>query len=406
MSNRVANSVDHARRLVTELTEDGKGKVLFLVSVAWFFSIGIRFSFPTLLPFFQAEYGFGLSIAGLLVSVLWVAYALGQFPGGFLGDRVGEGNILIVSTGLSVIGISIILLSRGVYLLFAGTFAFGLATALYGPTRYTIITDIYDDRSGTAVGLTMAAGSIGNAVLPFVAGVLATYASWRLGFGVLVPILIGLAVAMFVVLPRRTSAALSGDTSFSLNLVRKIIAAVRAENLSVIVALQIIAAYIGQGFLSFYPTYLIEIKGFPPAVAASLYSLYFIIGIFVQPLSGMSQDALGSKKTLYILFGMVFVGLVALHFASGFLIIALLTVLLSCRGGIGVINNSHLSKLLPDGIQGSGLGFLRTVWVLIAASGPLLVGFLADSGLFEEAFLFLAAIAGLGTVLVTFTANR
>lgn len=208
---------------------------------------------------------------------------------------------------------------------------------------------------------------------------------------------------MFVILPRRTSTALSGDTSFSLDLVRNIITAVRAQNLSMIVVLQIIAAYIGQGFLSFYPIYLIEIKEFSPTVAASLYSLYFIIGIFVQPLSGMSQDALGSKKTLYILFGMVFVGFVPLYFASGFLIIALLTVLLSCRGGIGVINNSHLSELLPDGIQGSGLGFLRTVWVLIAASGPLLVGFLADSGFFKEAFLFLAAIAGLGAVLVTFT---
>lgn len=403
MDNLIGNSIYRIRNHVAALSEDGDSKVLFLVSAGWFFSIGIRFTFPTLLPIFQTEYQISLSTAGLLVSMLWVAYALGQFPGGFLGDRIGEGNILIASTLLSVIGIVIIVVSSRVYLLFAGTFAFGLATALYGPTRYTIITDIYDDRSGTAVGVTMAAGSVGNATLPFLAGVIGAYASWRIGFGVLIPILIGLSIAMILILPRRTSAALEGDTSLSLGLVWKIVAAVREGKLSLIIVLQIFAAFIGQAFLSFYPTYLIRIKDFQPTVAASLFSLYFVIGIFVQPLSGMGQDALGSRRTLFILFGMVFVGMIALQFAHGVLLIALLTALLSCRGGIGVINNSHLSASLPDEIQGSGLGLLRTVWILLAASGPFLVGVLGDTGYFEEAFLSLAAIAGIGTVLVIFT---
>lgn len=94
-----------------ELWQDGKGWILVVVSVGWFFSVGVRFAYPTLLPFFREEFAITLSTAGLLVSVLWMAYAIGQFPGGMLGDRVGEGNILVVSTVLAVVGITAVTLS-------------------------------------------------------------------------------------------------------------------------------------------------------------------------------------------------------------------------------------------------------------------------------------------------------
>lgn len=47
-------------------------------------------------------------------------------------------------------------------MLFVGTIAFGLATALYGPIRFTILTDVYAEKVGSAIGLTLAAGSLGT----------------------------------------------------------------------------------------------------------------------------------------------------------------------------------------------------------------------------------------------------
>jgi len=78
------------------------------------FSIGVRFAYPTLLPFFQTSFGISLSVASLLVSLLWVAYAVGQFPGGVLGDRFGEGNILVASTLLSLVGITAVAVANTV----------------------------------------------------------------------------------------------------------------------------------------------------------------------------------------------------------------------------------------------------------------------------------------------------
>jgi MFS family permease len=394
------------RRGLAELWHDGKGWVLLVVSVGWFFSIGTRFAYPTLLPFFREAFGISLSVAGLLVSVLWMAYAIGQFPGGILGDRFGEGNVLVASTVLSVIGITAVALSSTVYVLFAGTVAFGLATALYGPTRFTIFTDIYSERSGTAIGVTMAAGSVGNTVLPVLAGVIASYASWRLGFGALVPVFVVIAVALWIAVPGRTSPPMNDGGSFSLGTIRRIVAATRRRGLPVVLSVQVFAGFVNQGFLGLYPTYLVEVKGFSPSVAATLFGLYFAIGVVVQPTAGASRDQFGTKTTLVVLLGMYSAGLLLLPFVHGVVALGLLTVLLTARSGVGVINNTFISASLPEEIKGSGLGLLRTVWILAGATSPFVVGFLGDAGYFEEAFLLLALLAGIATALALFVPDR
>jgi MFS family permease len=197
---------DKLRPLLADLARDGKGWILLTVGAGWFVSIGVRYMYPSLLPFLREAFEFDLAVAGVLLSALWLAYAVGQFPGGVLGDRLGEGNILALSTGISAVAVLAVSLAFDLLILFAGTVAFGFATALYGTTRFTVFTDIYSDRAGTAVGLTMAAGSVGNTVLPAVAAVIAGYATWRLGFGLVVPVFVGITVAIWLTVPDRTGS--------------------------------------------------------------------------------------------------------------------------------------------------------------------------------------------------------
>ncbi|WP_459820896.1 MFS transporter [Halorubrum luteum] len=390
--------------ITSDLLEDGKGWILLAVSIGWFFSIGVRFAYPTLLPFFQDAFSISLSMASLLVSILWVAYAVGQFPGGVLGDRFGEGNILVVSTLLSVVGIALVTISNTVYLLFVGTIAFGLATALYGPTRFTIFTDIYPDRSGTAVGFTMAVGSVGNTLLPVVAATIASYTSWRLGFGALIPIFIFLSITLWLLVPRRTSTPINNTPS--LELIRDIFVSVCREGIPVLVSAHVIAAFVSQGFLALYPTYLVEIKGLSPSVGAILYGLYFAFGIVVQPLVGTVRDQFGPRRTLVALLGIYCASLLLLPFIHGAILIGILTIFLSSRSGAGVITNTFISTTLPEELKGSGLGLLRTVWLLIGATSPAIVGFFADMGYFEEAFFLLALLAGIATIFSLFVPDR
>ena len=399
MTSISTDAVDDVRLLFHDLWRDGKGWILLTVSAGWFLSIGGRYLYPSLLPFLRETFGFDLTMAGLLLSALWVAYALGQFPGGILGDRIGEGNILVISTALCAAAMLVVSVSFTVWMLFAATVVFGFGTALYGPHRFTIFTDIYTDRAGTAVGMTMAFGSIGNTVLPAAAATIAGYATWRLGFGFVVPLFAVMAVGLWLVVPSRTSASGDDGGELSVELVRRLLSSARRGGIPAMVVVHIALGFVSQGFLGFYPTYLVQVKGFSPELAAVVFGLYFAVGTVVQPLTGMSRDRFGAKWTLVMISGVFFLGLAMLPFGQSLLHFVLLTVLLSHRNGAGVVTNTHIADTLPDDIKGSGLGLLRTSWLLIGATSPILVGYLGDLGQLTYAFAALAAVAGLATLL-------
>lgn len=390
---------DNTRSLKQDLFQDGKGWILLSVSAGWFLSIGIRFVYPSLLPFIRDEFGIGLTIAGLLWSLLWVAYAVGQFPGGVLGDRLGEGNILVLSSLVATGALVLVAASFDIWMLFFGTFTFGFATALYGPTRFTIFSDVYSKHTGTAVGVTMAAGNIGNTVLPAFAAMVATTLSWRYGFGVLVPVFVLVTIALWAFVPRRTSTAEHAVDELTLKTVRQILSGLTVRGIPVVASIQIVLAFVNQGFLGFFPLYLMDVKAFSAQSASVMYGLYFLVGVGIQPLVGAARDRFGTRLTMMYIVAAYFFGLVTLQFSESLPVLVLATVCISHWNGTVVVTNTFVTDALPAEIRGAGLGLARTFWILLGAIGPTFVGFLGDLGMLEVAFLTLTSLAGVALVL-------
>lgn len=399
--------VEKMREIFSELTRAGKGRILLTVAGGWFLSIGVRYVYPSMIPFFRTAFDLDLMLAGFLLSALWYAYAAGQFPGGVLGDRIGEGNILFVSTALSTVAILIVAIAPNVWFVFLGTIMFGFASALYATTRFTIFTDIYSERSGTAVGLTMAGGSLGNTVLPPLAAFLAALITWRWGFGVLIPLFVGVTVAILIVVPGRTSNTSTNEAEqITWQSVQRLLGSVTGGGIPVVVAIHVALSFVSHGFLGFYPTYLNDVKGFSTQVAAILFGLYFAVGVVIQPLIGVLRDRFGTRWTLTIIASMFFIGLAGLQFGESVWYFVLLTVFLSHRNALGVVTNTHISSTLPADIKGSGLGLLRTIWQFTAAASPIFVGFLGSLGRLNYAFIILTLVAALTTLLTVFVPNE
>jgi sugar phosphate permease len=57
--------------------------------------------------------------------------------------------------------------------------------------------------------------------------------------------------------------------------------------------------------------------------------------------------------------------------------------------------------VLPEELQGTAWGLLRTCFFLIGATGSTFVGALADAGFFDEAFLALGVITAVAALLYT-----
>ncbi|SEQ80338.1 MFS transporter [Natrinema salaciae] len=388
-------------RLATVRTflTDGRGEILVAVAAGWFLSIGVRLAYPVLLPFLRRAYGLDLTTAGFLLTALWLCYALGQLPGGLLADRFGEGNVLVASTVISAVTLGLVAVAGSAPVVYVATAAFGFGTALYGVARFTTLSDTYPDNDGTAIGVTMAAGQAGNTLLPLAAGGIASAYAWQYGFGLAVPAFAVVAIGLRLVVPARTSSTESAVDNVSLETVRYVGSELRRPEIVTVTAIQVLTYCVWQAFTGFYPTYLIQIKGFSEGVAAGLFSAFFAMGIVVQPLTGRLYDRFGIRKSLPPVLGIVVLSLLALPVLEGFWPIVVGTVFLSSILGYGTITLPYMTTAFPADMQGTGLGFLRTVYMTIGALSPVLFGALADRGFFDEAYLMLAGFVAVAVVL-------
>lgn len=400
MLSSVVHRLSPIKRWMKDALNDDRSRVVIAIAGGWFLSLGVRMVYPVLLPHLQTAYGIDFTRAGLLLTVLWGAYAIGQLPGGFFTDRAGERLTLTISTLISAAMIILLITAGSTLVVFTATALFGFGTALYGVARFTAISNIYPDNDGAAIGVTLAAGDLGNAILPAVAGAVAATFAWQLGFGVTVPLFIVGAGYLWQVVPPQPSDEAGSQTPLSLETARYVLAELQQPSIITVTVILIFGFSLWQSFTGFYPTYLIEVKGMSPPIATGLFSLYFALGVAVQPLSGRAYDRLGIRRSLPAFFGVTAGALLLLPVVDGFWPLVAVTIPLSSMLGNIAITMPYLTDTLPEEIQGTGLGFLRSVYMIIGAVSPTFFGVLADRGFFDEAFVVMAAMAGLIILLV------
>nr|WP_281193778.1 MFS transporter [Halorubrum sp. F4] len=382
--------VSAPKRVITDLQGDGRGKALSAVAFGWFLSISTRMIYPALLPSIRSAYGLTLTTAGLLLTVLWIAYGVGQLPGGMLADWAGERPLLVASSLLAAAMLALVVIAESPPVLFVGTALFGLATATYGVSRFTVLKDIYPDRLGTATGVTMAAGDVGNAVMPPAAGFLAGAIAWQYGFGFVIPFFVVAAVALWLTIPSGSVGTVPLREAFS---VGDLAGLFRRPVVRHSIVLLVLWATVVQAFIGFYPTYLIDVKGVPSTTATVLFGFFFALGSLVKPVAGRAYDRVGVRYPLAVMMGVTALTLAALPFASGVPSFVALTVLASAILGYETVVISNLTDHLPDGSRGTKLGALRTVYIMIGALSPVAFGGIADRGYFDEGFLAIAAVS-------------
>lgn len=387
------NVLSRARTFVRPLWSHGRGPVLLFVALGWLLTLGTRYVFPALFPYLRTELGLDLTTLGALYTLLWATYALGQFPAGFVADVFSVRRTLTYSALLSAVAVLVVVLVTSFELLVVAMVLFGATSALYGPARFTIMSRIYPEYAGTAIGLTQASGQFGNMLLPVISGIIATQFIWQAGFLYIIPLFLIAATGIWFVTPPPMSTEDSDSESATDMSLRDIVTATFSPLALLLTAVLSLAVFIIQGLTAFYPTYLVEIKGFSTPTAATVFALLFASATVVQPLAGTLQDRVGTKRALMIMASVLVVSLPVITLTTTFVGVLAATLLLGGIFGTTPIALTHLTKSFPDEISGSGLGLVRTVYFLIASTGSSVVGSMADRGLFNESFFLLSALA-------------
>ncbi len=392
------NALESVGRSIAALRGEGRGRVLVAVASGWGLLVGTRMSYPVLLPYIRGRYGLSLSVAGLLVTILWLGSALGQLPGGILADRYSERRLM--TAGLLVVAgaLSIVVLTASPVVLFVATGLVGVGLSLYPIARITVLTEIYPDTVGSALGVTMATGDVGQTIFPPAVGFVAAAVAWQLGLGLFVPLFLVVAGLVWVFVPAHGTA--TTETALSVDRAKAILGELRTETMALVTIVLFFYILVWQSFTGFYPTYLVEVKELSESVAGSVFALFFAVGVVVKPLSGAAYDRFGMRGSLLaVLIGPI-VGLGALPFVEGFWPIVGLTALVSTMLGSGAITQSFLAETIPADMRGTGLGVIRTTAASLGAVGPVLFGVLAGRGYFDEGYLVLA---GLMVLIVALT---
>ena len=136
--------------------------------------------------------------------------------------------------------------------LFLATGLAGAGLSLYPIAWITALSDLYSDRLGRALGVTMATSDILQTVLPPIAGVLAVALAWQVGLTYVLPMLIPIALVIWLTVPEYTLSE-SGVDHLSAASIKSVFDALRQPALMIVGMTLFLTA--------FYPIDLIEIEG-------------------------------------------------------------------------------------------------------------------------------------------------
>jgi predicted MFS family arabinose efflux permease len=391
-------TVRRIRRVVEASRRDSPRGLLVAVASGWFLVLGMRFVVPAVLPTIRAEFGISNADAGLAVTVLWLTYAAMQFPAGALVDRVGERVLLCGAALLSGVALLGYVVAPVFALFVLATAGFGLGTGLYGPARGTLLSRTFDASEGVAFGAVMAAGSLGAAALPFVATLVTARFGWRLALASAAPLFVFVAVLLWLTVSDRATTATDRGLRAD---IRAALSGFRSRRLLLAVTGATLMLFVFQGVTAFLTTYLVTVAERSQGTAGAMLAGLFVVGALAQPVTGRLADRYGSPRVLVGVALLSAVPLALVPQLSGTVALAVGSGAIGLRMSAGPLSNAYIVDVLPDAVEGTGWGLLRTCFFGMGSLGSTAVGVLADYGLFETAFYAMAALTVVAGLVYT-----
>ena len=382
--------------------------VLAATAAIWFLAKFLRYAFPPLFPVLSARYGVTTATLGLAYTGMMLVYALLQFPSGALADRVGAARVIAVGAAVAALAACTLGVATPLVALVAAMACIGAGTGVHKTVSVRLLSNVYTERTGRALGVLDTIGAFGGVAAPaVVAALLATRGlTWHalfVGGGV-----VGLALAA-VSYPRMhakapdPSATGARDGGGSL---RRYAALFREPAFAAFVLVTIGYSFAYSGVVAFLPTFL-GTAGLDPVTASAIYSVLFVVSP-VQAVTGDLADRVGTLRVVTGTLALGSVGLLAVTFAGlptlG-LAVAVGVFGLGCHG-CRPVRGAYLMETVPDDVSGGGLGVVRTVLMVAGALAPGVVGVLSGVAGYTVAFgllcvaLCAAAVGAFGLLLL------
>lgn len=379
---------------------NSESKIILLLTGASHFSVhASMLIFPAIMITLQDYFNVGLDTLGWMYMLSSFMFGLGSIPAGFLENRFGGRNLLVVfQIGASISGL-IIIFANDLTVMTLGMMLLGLSASIYHPAGLTIISRRVRQTS-KGMGYHGIAGSLGLAVGPLLAAWFSIILDWRFAYLSMIVFWVILSVATFFLIP---SEHIRVDVQGKITPKR--------SKIRPLATYYVITSLIGLAFTGFitympiffsnnaYSFHFINDKIFAGGIATTI---VLIAGIPGQYFGGKWGDSYSKTRILFITCLMHIPLLLVFYYSSG-LIILISGILLGFVHFIyQPIGNSMIAEYTSSSSRGIGYGFSFFLSFGVGSFASGVGGVVAVQYGVPAVFLFVALLMLIATITSVF----
>ena len=316
--------------------------------------------------FFTKEY------TGLLSSICFIFYAVGQLINGFIGDRVHQKYMIIMGLGISSVSTFVIPIfdNRILHFTAFALIGFGLSM-LRGPLMKVISENTAATHARMICTLFSMAGFAG----PLIASILSIFFKWRAVFtatGVISVIITVLAVAAITTLEKR------GEIKFVPKYdkgIAGILNVFKLEDFIFYMLISSIGEIAGSSITFWIPTYTTEHLGFSNDAASTIYSVVSFSTLFTPFITLLIYEKLirNGIKLALVMYVISAVFFIAVRFtAAPVLNVSMLIIAKVAAAASSIVWSAYIPGLARSGKVSSANGVIDAAGYAMASLANVL----------------------------------
>ncbi len=335
------------------------------------------------LPLLKNLYSINYLQSGLLLSVPYLISAILQSPIAHISERYAIRKITLAS-GFVVLSVSYfaIYLAHSYYATLVLTALIGVGLGSYHPQGMGILSSVFKERKGMAIGINGIGGALGYFFAPVSMGFLLSSYHLKAFAIVAIP---GFLMALIILTVVRIDE----------KPIKKRFQSTVTKELLMLGVVAIVVPFFSRGISSFLPAYFYS-HGSNILNANLKASIMLLAGMVAQPLGGFISDKFGRRVVIsvsYFLMGLFLIlfietaGLPFLFFMGFFMSLSI------------PVRHAFAAEIGGEKVN-TNIAVVFGMVMAASSVAPSIIGALADAFGFGVAFGFNAAIAFAGSLFV------
>jgi len=275
-------------------------KIIGVTTAAHGLNHGFILIFSAVLPMLQESFETSYFHLGLIGNICFLAYGLGSLPAGILADRIGSRILISLYLFGAALSSLLIYFSNSIVMFGVLIGVVGIFCSTYHPASNTLISTGFQ-KPGRGFGIHGVSGSLGVALTPLVAGVLASALGWKTAYAIfgLAGVAVGVASITLREVPQKNPEDDIKGGVFQ-----------KEERVSLLplIVFFISSAIVGlcyRGVLTFLPTYMaqkVQIDFLPlgsVALGGMMATIALLFGTIGQYMGGTLSDRYLPEKLYF-----------------------------------------------------------------------------------------------------------